>query len=292
MDACNAYYDALAERRDSLPYEIDGIVFKVNNLGLQRRLGFVSRAPRWAIARKFPAQEEITQVLDVEFQVGRTGAVTPVARLAPVFVGGVTVSNATLHNADEVARLELRIGDSVIVRRAGDVIPQVVAVVRDRRGEHTRPVTFPTLCPVCESPLEREEDAAVLRCTGGLICPAQQKAAIRHFVSRRAMDIDGLGDKLVDQLVDRELVHNVAGLYALKRTQLLDLERMGEKSVDKLLQAIEYSKTTTLARFIFSLGIRKWVKRRRWHWPVISAIGSHSLPRPRRYCCKCRMWGR
>lgn len=284
VDACNAYYLALAERRDSLPYEIDGIVFKVNDLELQRRLGFVSRAPRWAIARKFPAQEEITQVLDVEFQVGRTGAVTPVARLAPVFVGGVTVSNATLHNADEVNRLGLRIGDSVIVRRAGDVIPQIVAVVEDRRGEDTHPVVFPTCCPVCKSPLEREEGAAVLRCSGGLICPAQQKAAIRHFVSRRAMDIDGLGDKLVDQLVECKLVDNVAGLYALERSQLLELERMGEKSADNLLQAIESSKMTTLQRFIFSLGIREVgeatalaLARHFGSWESLSAASEEAL---------------
>ena len=257
LDACDAYYEDLAAKRDSLPYDIDGVVFKVNDLALQRRLGFVSRAPRWAIARKFPAQEELTRLRDVEFQVGRTGAITPVARLEPVFVGGVTVSNATLHNADEIARLDVRIGDVVIVRRAGDVIPQVVAVVPERRPGDAREIRFPTRCPVCGSPVERAEGEAVQRCMGGLVCAAQQKAAIRHFASRRAMDIDGLGDKLVEQLVDRGLVHNVADLYRLEREQLVALERMGGKSADNLLAALESSKRTTLARFIYALGIRE-----------------------------------
>jgi len=255
--ACDDYYEALAQRRDDLPYDIDGIVFKVNVLALQKRLGFVSRAPRWAIARKFPAQEEMTTLLDVEFQVGRTGAITPVARLAPVFVGGVTVSNATLHNSDEIDRLSIRIGDTVVVRRAGDVIPQVVSVVTDKRPANSRPVVFPQRCPVCDSVIEREEDEATLRCMGGLVCAAQQKAAVRHYVSRRAMDIDGLGSKLVDQLVDEGLVVNVASLYALEPEQLLALERMGQKSVDNLLTSIERSKETSLPRFIFSLGIRE-----------------------------------
>jgi len=257
IEACDEYYNELAQRRGSLPYDIDGIVFKVNDIELQRELGFVSRAPRWAIARKFPAQEEMTRLLDVEFQVGRTGAITPVARLEPVFVGGVTVSNATLHNSDEIDRLGVRIGDTVIVRRAGDVIPQVVSVVLDQRPPDARPVEFPAACPVCGSPVERAAEEAVIRCMGGLVCAAQQKAAIRHFASRRAMDIEGLGDKLVDQLVDEGLVSNVAGLYHLERDQLLRLERMGEKSVDNLLEALEKSKATTLPRFIFSLGIRE-----------------------------------
>ena len=257
ITACDEYYQRLAARRDALPYDIDGIVFKVNDLALQQRLGFVSRAPRWAIARKFPAQEELTRLLDVEFQVGRTGAITPVARLEPVFVGGVTVSNATLHNSDEIERLGVRLGDVVVVRRAGDVIPQVVSVVLERRPPDARPIVFPTSCPVCASPLERAEDEAVVRCMGGLVCAAQQKAAIRHFASRRAMDIEGLGDKLVEQLVDEGLVANVAGLYHLQREQLLALERLGEKSADKLLAALERSKHTTLPRFIFALGIRE-----------------------------------
>jgi DNA ligase (NAD+) len=257
VDACEAYYDYMAERRAALPYDIDGIVYKVNELALQRELGFLSRAPRWAIARKFPAQEEMTELLDVEFQVGRTGAITPVARLRPVFVGGVTVSNATLHNSDEIERLGVRIGDTVIVRRAGDVIPQVVSVVLDKRPDDAREVVFPRACPVCGSAVEREADEAVFRCTGGLVCAAQQKAALRHFASRRAMDIEGLGDKLVDQLVDEGLVANVADLYALEKAQLLTLERMGEKSADNLLAALEKSKHTTLPRFLFALGVRE-----------------------------------
>lgn len=257
IEGCNAYYEQLAERRDTLPYDIDGIVFKVNDLGLQEQLGFVSRAPRWAIARKFPAQEEMTRLLAVEFQVGRTGAITPVARLEPVFVGGVTVSNATLHNKDEIERLAVMVGDTVIVRRAGDVIPQVVSVVQSRRPADASAIAFPTACPVCGSPVEREADEAVMRCMGGLICAAQQKAAIRHFVSRKAMDVDGLGDKLVDQLVDEGLVDSVASLYTLQREELLALERMGAKSVDNLIAALDKSRSTTLPRFIFSLGIRE-----------------------------------
>jgi DNA ligase (NAD+) len=257
VEACDQYYEALALRRDSLAYDIDGIVFKINDIGLQRRLGFVSRAPRWAIARKFPAQEEMTRLLDVEFQVGRTGAITPVARLEPVFVGGVTVSNATLHNSDEIERLDVRVGDTVIVRRAGDVIPQVVSVVADRRPQKTGTVQFPTFCPVCGSPVEREPKEAVVRCTGGLVCKAQRKAAIKHFASRRAMDIDGLGDKLIDQMVDAGLLESVADLYQLQAETLLGLERMGVKSAEKLLSALEKSKQTTLPRFIFSLGIRE-----------------------------------
>ena len=256
VSACEAYYQSLAGLRDGLPYDIDGIVFKVDSLKLQQRLGFVSRAPRWAIARKFPAQEEMTRLLDVEFQVGRTGVITPVARLEPVFVGGVTVSNATLHNSDEIERLAVQIGDTVVVRRAGDVIPKVVSVVISRRPDDSRLIVFPENCPVCDSPLEREEEAAI-RCTGGLICAAQQKAAIKHFASRRAMDIDGLGDKLVEQLVDEGLLNNVADLFELPRESLLALERMGEKSADNLLAALDKSKETSLPRFIFALGIRE-----------------------------------
>ncbi len=257
IDACHVYYEQLADKRDNLPYDIDGIVYKVNDLSLQQQLGFVSRAPRWAIARKFPAQEETTRLLDVEFQVGRTGAITPVARLEPVFVGGVTVSNATLHNRDEIERLGVEVGDQVVVRRAGDVIPQIVSVVEARRPQDSRPIRFPEQCPVCGSPVEREAEEAVMRCMGGLVCQAQQKAAIKHFASRRAMDIEGLGDKLVDQLVDVGMVTNVAGLYTLQREHLLGLERMGEKSADNLLEALKNSSETTLARFIFALGIRE-----------------------------------
>lgn len=284
VEACDTYFDALALRRNSLAYDIDGIVFKVNDLALQQRLGFVSRAPRWAIARKFPAQEEMTRLLDVEFQVGRTGAITPVARLEPVFVGGVTVSNATLHNSDEILRLGVRIGDTVIVRRAGDVIPQVASVVLERRPAEAQPIEFPQRCPVCQSAVEREAGEAVWRCMGGLVCAAQQKAAIKHFASRRAMDIDGLGDKLVEQLVDEGLVANVAGLYTLDRARLLTLERMGEKSADNLLAALEDSKQTTLPRFIFALGIREVgeatalnLARHFGNWPALAAASETQL---------------
>jgi len=255
--ACEAYYERMAERRDQLPYDIDGIVYKVNDLGLQQRLGFVAKAPRWAIARKFPAQEEMTQLVDVEFQVGRTGALTPVARLAPVFVGGVTVSNATLHNGDEIARLGICIGDTVIIRRAGDVIPKVAAVVLDRRPENARPIVFPENCPVCQSSVRRVEGEAVARCSGGLFCGAQSKEAIKHFASRKAMDIDGLGDKLVELLVDRGLIYSPADLYELSATKIADLERMGEKSAQNLIDSIAVSRQTTLAKFLFALGIRE-----------------------------------
>ena len=255
--ACEDYYQILAERRDGLAYDIDGIVYKVNDLRLQERLGFVAKAPRWAIARKFPAQEEMTQLLDVGFQVGRTGAVTPVARLEPVFVGGVTVSNATLHNGDEIQRLGICIGDTVIIRRAGDVIPQVAKVVLDRRPANARPIVFPERCPVCDSAVVRAEGEAVARCSGGLFCGAQIKQAIKHFSSRKAMDIDGLGDKLVDLLVDREVIFSVADLYDLKTEQLQGLERLAEKSAANLVAAIEASKATSLAKFFYSLGIRE-----------------------------------
>ena len=257
VEGCLTYYQQLSELRDGLPYDIDGIVYKVNELALQQRLGFVARAPRWAIARKFPAQEEMTRLLDVEFQVGRTGAVTPVARLEPVFVGGVTVSNATLHNQDEIERLGLMVGDTVVVRRAGDVIPQVASVILEKRPADARKVVFPTACPVCESPLEKAEDEAVLRCSGGLICAAQRKEAIKHFVSRKAMDVDGLGDKLIDQLVDRQVIDSVDELYSLQLEQLAGMERMAEKSAQNVLDALEASKQTTLPRFLYALGIRE-----------------------------------
>ncbi len=257
LSACLDYYRALEAERDSLGYDIDGIVYKVDNLQQQVQLGFVSRAPRWAIARKFPAQEQITRLLDVEFQVGRTGAITPVARLEPVQVAGVTVSNATLHNKDEIARLGIAIGDRVIVRRAGDVIPQVIGSAEPAADSLRQPIIFPSECPVCQSPLEQIEGEAAVRCTGGLICAAQRKESIWHFASRKAMDIDGLGEKLIDQLVDLGLVDNVADLYALQLEQLAGLERMAEKSATNLLQAIENSKQTTLPRFIYALGIRE-----------------------------------
>ncbi|MGB1328287.1 MAG: NAD-dependent DNA ligase LigA [Porticoccaceae bacterium] len=257
IDACEDYYQQLASLRDKLDYDIDGIVYKVNDFKLQQRLGFVAKAPRWAIARKFPAQEEMTRLLDVEFQVGRTGAVTPVARLEPVFVGGVTVGNATLHNADEINRLGVCIGDTVIVRRAGDVIPQIVKAVLDKRPQGAQPIIFPERCPVCQSSVKRTEGEAVARCTGGLFCGAQTKEAIKHYASRKAMDIDGLGDKLVDALVDHDLIYSVADLYELKLEKLVNLERMAQKSAENLLNSIEASKQTTLPKFLYSLGVRE-----------------------------------
>ena len=252
-----AFHRAIAEKRDALPFEIDGVVYKVNRLDWQRQLGFRTREPRWAVAHKFPAQEQLTVVEAIEVQVGRTGAITPVARLKPVFVGGVTVTNATLHNADEVTRKDVRVGDTVIVRRAGDVIPEVVSVVLDRRPAKSQPFAMPESCPVCGSQVIRPEGEAVARCIGGLYCPAQRKEALRHFASRRAMDIEGLGDKLVDQLVERNLAHDPADLYALDELALAGLERMGAKSATKLIEALERSKTTTLARFLYALGIRE-----------------------------------
>lgn len=255
-----AFHDDIAARRDQLPFDIDGVVYKVNRFDLQRELGFLTREPRWAVAHKFPAQEQLTTVLGIEVQVGRTGALTPVARLAPVFVGGVTVTNATLHNQDEIDRKDVRVGDTVIVRRAGDVIPEVVAVVMERRPQPEPPrfsilQTYP-VCPECGSHVVRLEGEAAVRCTGGLVCPAQRKQALLHFAGRRAMDIEGLGDKLVDQLVDRGLVRTPADIYGLTLEALAGLERMAEKSAANLLAAIEASKATTLARFIFALGIR------------------------------------
>ncbi len=251
-----AYYRAIGARRASLPYEIDGVVYKVNDLALQERLGFVSRAPRFAIAHKFPAEEMATQVLGISVQVGRTGAITPVARLAPVFVGGVTVTNATLHNEDEVRRKDVHIGDTVIVRRAGDVIPEVVRVMADKRPRDAKAFVMPEQCPECGSAIVRLPDEAVARCTGGLVCPAQRKQALLHFASRRAMDIEGLGDKLVDQLVDAGLTQTPADIYRLDVAVLAALDRMAEKSAANVAAAIEGSKETTLPRFIFALGIR------------------------------------
>lgn len=257
IESCLSYYQRMAEIRDQLPCDIDGIVYKVDNIALQQRLGFVARAPRWAIARKFPAQEEMTVLNDVEFQVGRTGAVTPVARLEPVFVGGVTVSNATLHNQDEVVRLGIKVGDTVIVRRAGDVIPKIVSVVLDKRPVDALDIVFPDHCPVCYSPVERVEGEAVTRCSGGLICSAQRKEAIKHYASRKALDIEGLGDKLIDQLVDQGLVNSVDDLYGLDMEQLTGLERMGAKSAQNLLAALDESKHTTLPHFLYALGVRE-----------------------------------
>ncbi|HCH5604129.1 TPA: NAD-dependent DNA ligase LigA [Vibrio parahaemolyticus] len=251
------YYQHILQRRDALPYEIDGVVIKIDDIAVQERLGFVARAPRWAIAYKFPAQEEITTLNEVEFQVGRTGAITPVAKLEPVFVGGVTVSNATLHNADEIERLQVKIGDQVVIRRAGDVIPQVVSVIKERRPETARDIIFPTQCPVCGSHVERIEGEAVTRCTGGLVCQAQRKQALKHFVSRKALDVGGLGDKVIEQLVDREMVETPADLFKLSAGVLTVLDRMGPKSAQNIVNALEKSKLTTLPRFLYSLGIRE-----------------------------------
>ena len=250
------FYREIGTARDRLPYDIDGVVYKVNDLREQERLGYVARAPRFAIAHKYPAEEAVTEVLDIEVQVGRTGALTPVARLKPVAVGGVTVTNATLHNDDEIRRKDVRIGDQVVVRRAGDVIPEVVSVVAERRPATSRSFQMPTQCPVCGSGVERLPDEAVARCTAGLYCPAQRKQALLHFASRRAMDIEGLGEKLVDQLVDQGLVHDPSDLYRLSQATLAGLDRMGEKSAANVVAAIEASKNTTLARFIYALGIR------------------------------------
>jgi DNA ligase (NAD+) len=251
-----AYYEEVRARRGDLPFEIDGVVYKVDSLELQRALGFRTREPRWAVAHKFPPEEMPTRLLSIDVQVGRTGAITPVARLQPVFVGGTTVTNVTLHNEDEIRRRDLRIGDTVIVRRAGDVIPQIVRAVTDLRPKDAREFVMPTVCPECGSAVARLPDEVIARCTGGLVCPAQRKQALLHFASRRALDIEGLGDKLVDQLVDAGLVHTPADIYTLTLPQLAALERMAEKSAANVLAAIEKSKNTTLARFIFGLGIR------------------------------------
>ena len=254
------FYRDIQNKRSSLGYDIDGTVLKINDIALQEKLGFISKAPRWAIAYKFPAQEELTRLNDVEFQVGRTGAITPVAKLEPVFVAGVTVSNATLHNGDEIERLDIAIGDTVVIRRAGDVIPQIIGVLHDRRPADARPIIFPETCPVCDSAIVRIEGEAVARCTGGLFCAAQRKEALKHFVSRKAMDIDGVGAVpilVLEQLVDRELVHTPADLFKLDLTTLTRLERMGAKSAENALASLEKAKNTTLARFIFALGIRE-----------------------------------
>ena len=255
IENCLAYYQELSALRPTLDYEIDGVVFKVDSMEQQQKLGMLSRAPRWAIAHKFPAEEATTQLEDVEFQVGRTGAITPVARLKPVQVGGVTISNATLHNIDEVRRLNLVVGDTVMIKRAGDVIPKIVSVVMSKRPAKTREITLPTHCPACGSEVLQPEGEVIARCTGGLDCSAQTKERIRHFASRLALDIEGLGDKLVNQLVDAQLISNPADLFSLKATQLIELERMAPKSANKLLQALQDSKLTTLPRFIYALGI-------------------------------------
>jgi DNA ligase (NAD+) len=256
IDGCLQYYHDMGLARATLPYQIDGVVYKVDDIAVQRRLGFISRAPRWALAHKFPAEEALTTVRGIEFQVGRTGALTPVARLEPVFVGGVTVSNATLHNMDELTRKDVRVGDTVVIRRAGDVIPEVVRVLPERRVEGAMLAEMPTACPVCGSPVVREGEQAVARCTGGRFCAAQRREEIMHFASRRALDIQGLGDKLVDQLVERDWVRNPADLFDLKASQLATLDRFGEKSALKLESAIQGAKHTSLPRFLYALGIR------------------------------------
>ena len=257
VEGCLKYYRTIEQKRDQLDYDIDGVVYKVDKLSEQDVIGFVSRAPRWAIAHKFAAQEEMTSLLDIDVQVGRTGALTPVARLEPVFVGGVTVTNATLHNQDEIERKDIRIGDTVIVRRAGDVIPEVVSAVKSKRKKGAKKFSMPQHCPVCGSEVIRLENEAVSRCTGGLFCDAQRKQSIKHFASRKAMDIEGLGDKLVDQLVDTDQVHELSDIYQLDLETIAGLERMAEKSAQNLLDALEKSKNTTLERFIFALGIRQ-----------------------------------
>lgn len=256
IDGLMDFYQRIGALREQLPYDIDGVVYKVNSRDLQEDLGYVSRAPRFAVAHKYPAQEALTTVLGIDVQVGRTGAITPVARLSPVVVGGVTVTNATLHNEDEVRRKDIHIGDTVVVRRAGDVIPEVVSAIKDKRPMQATAFVMPTHCPICGSHIEKQEDEAVARCSGGLFCPAQRKQALLHFAQRRAMDIDGLGEKIVDQLVDLEIVRTPADLYRLGLMALANLDRMGEKSAENLLQAIHRSRKNSLARFIFALGIR------------------------------------
>lgn len=257
INPCIKYYQKIFDARGGLPYEIDGIVFKVNDFSYQERLGSIAKSPRWAIARKFPAEEEITVLEAVSFQVGRTGSITPVARLKPVFVGGVTVSSASLHNQDEVQRLNIRVGDSVIVRRAGDVIPQIVKSILEKRPARTKKIVFPDRCPECGSPIIQVDGEATIRCSGGLFCSAQMKQAIKHFASRKAMDIDGLGEKLIDQLVDQKFISSVTDLYHLDVVRLSSLDRMGKKSAENILNALEVSKKTSFPRFLYSLGIRE-----------------------------------
>ena len=257
IEGCISYYESLANERNNLPYDIDGIVFKVNNFELQEQLGFVSKAPRWAIARKFPAEEISTILKDVEFQVGRTGAVTPVGRLEPVFVGGVTISNVSLHNRDEIERLQIRIGDTVIVKRAGDVIPQIVKVVTSKRDEKAQSIKFPRYCPVCNSELEVSSSQAIIRCVAGISCEAQLKESIKHYASRKALNIDGLGSSLVDNLVDKGMLTSIVDLYDLDVNSISSLEGMGQRSSQNLVSAIEKSKLTTLPKFLYGLGIRE-----------------------------------
>lgn len=256
ITSCLNYYDAIGKKREKLPYEIDGVVYKVDRIEQQQQIGYVSRAPRWAIAHKFPAQEALTQVEAIDIQVGRTGILTPVARLRPVLVGGVTITNASLHNQNEIERLDVRVGDSVVVYRAGDVIPKVASVIKSKRPRRTRRFEMPASCPVCHSDVERLEGEVAVRCSGGLFCPAQTKESIKHFNSRRAMDIDGMGDKLVEQLVDKQYIKDSADLYSLTVEQLADLERMAKKSADNIIKALEKSKNTSLHRFLYALGIR------------------------------------
>lgn len=280
VEGCLHYYHKIEKKRDKLPFEIDGVVYKVNSMAEQEKLGFVSRAPRFAIAHKFAPEEVYTTLESVEFQVGRTGALTPVARLKPVHVHGVTVSNATLHNMDEIKRKDIHIGDTVIVRRAGDVIPEVLAVVKERRPKNAKKIRLLKHCPICHSSIEQIEGEAIARCTGGLICPAQRKETIKHFASRRALDIEGLGDKLVEQLVDRNLIATVAAIYELTQDQLENLDRMGTKSAQNLLEQIEKSKKTTFARFLYALGIREvgvaTAKQLALHFKTLPALESAS----------------
>ena len=255
VEACLKYFQQMSEKRDKLPYEIDGVVYKVDDLRLQKILGFVSRAPRWALAHKFPPREESTKVLDIEFNVGRTGVLTPIARLQPVFVGGVTVSNATLHNLDDAWRKDVRTGDTIIIRRAGDVIPEIASVIMERRPKGTKPIALPKKCPVCGSEVIKPEGEVSPFCTGGLYCQAQVRESIIHFAARRTMNIDGLGDKLVELFLNQKLIKDVTDLFTLKSEQIAALERMGEKSAQNLIEAIEKSKATTLPRFLYGLGI-------------------------------------